>query len=436
MTPKMHTRHLLLSLLFMTFCIQKHGFSQYSTSNSVYQKDIKTVLLYPFAGSLTAPARTLSPPIRQLNDNQPLILEFDDLAADYSQYHVKIKHCTADWEFSVLNEIEYLQDFNDFIINDYEVSQNTKIPYFHYVFKVPEVRISGNYLLVVSKDSDQNEPALVKRFMVYEPFASATTQVIRPQDSEYWRTHQQIDFEVSYGSYSVRSAREEFKIVIRQNYQWSQTIKDLRPMTDNASTQKLFFRFFYNENVMLAGNEFNFFDGRSTYSRGLGIAEIEQGRTDTFWLNTQQKGSRVNFVEQRDYNGQFVIENRQNQNPSFSNDYVWVNFSVASPLLLDKEIYVVGEFNQWQLTEENLLKFNSREAIYEARKLMKLGVYDYRFVVKDIITNNADYTYFSGNFTDTENVYELFIYHQPPTARAEKLIGYQVVNSRGFQNRD
>jgi hypothetical protein len=68
--------------------------------------------------------------------------------------------------------------------------------------------------------------------------------------------------------------------------------------------------------------------------------------------------------------------------------------------------------------------------------MMKLGVYDYRFVVKDIITNKVDYTYFSGNFTDTENVYELFIYHQPPTARAEKLIGYQVVNSRGFQNRD
>ena len=102
--------------------------------------------------------------------------------------------------------------------------------------------------------------------------------------------------------------------------------------------------------MILAGNEFNFFDGRSTYTRGLGIAEVEQGRTDTFWLNTQQKGSKVNFVEQRDYNGQFVIENRENQNPSFSNDYVWVNFSVASPLLLDKEVYVVGEFNQWQLS--------------------------------------------------------------------------------------
>jgi hypothetical protein len=421
----------VLLLLLSVSC-----FSQAETQDAIHDSDIKTVLLYPFSGSLTAPARTLVPPVRQLNDNQPLILEFDDLSADYSQYHVKVKHCTADWEISVLNEIEYLQDFNDFIINDYEVSRNTKVPYFHYVFKVPEVRISGNYLLVLSKDSDRGDPILVKRFMVYEPFASATTEVRRPQDSEYWRTHQQIDFEVSYGNYGVRSAREEFKIIIRQNYQWSQTIKDLRPMTDNASTRKLFFRFFNNENIILAGNEFNFFDGRSTYTRGLGIAEVEQGSTDTFWLNTQQKGSKVNFVEQRDYNGQFIIENRENQNPSFSNDYVWVNFSVASPLLLDKEVYVVGEFNQWQLNEDNLLKYDRQKQIYETRKMMKLGVYDYRFVVKDIITNEVDYTYFSGNFTDTENVYELFIYHQPPTARAEILIGYQVVNSRGFQNRD
>lgn len=412
------------------------GFSQKNTADAVYVSTIKTVLLYPFSGSLTAPARTLQPPIRQLNDNQPLILEFDDLSADYSQYHVKIKHCTADWEISVLNEIEYLQDFNDFIINDYEVSQNTKIPYYHYIFKVPEVKISGNYLLVISKDSDRNEPVLVKRFMVYEPIASATTEVRRPQDSQYWRTHQQLDFEISYGNYGVRSAKEEFKVVIRQNYQWAQTIKNLRPMTDNSATRKLFFRFFNNENVIMAGNEFNFFDGRSTYTRGMGIAEVEQGRTDTFWLNTQQRGGKVNFVEQRDYNGQFVVENRENQNPSFSNDYVWVSFSVASQLLLDKEVYVVGEFNQWQLSEENLLTFNRQDQLYEIRKLMKLGVYDYRFVVKDIITNAIDYTYFSGNFTDTENVYELFIYHQPPTARAEKLIGYQVVNSRGFQNRD
>lgn len=424
----------LLTVLLLLSSIG--GFSQKNTADAVYVSEIKTVLLYPFSGSLTAPARTLQPPIRQLNDNQPLILEFDDLSADYSQYHVKIKHCTADWEISVLNEIEYLQDFNDFIINDYEVSQNTKIPYYHYIFKVPEVKISGNYLLVISKDSDRNEPVLVKRFMVYEPIASAATEVRRPQDSQYWRTHQQLDFEISYGNYGVRSAKEEFKIVIRQNYQWSQTIKNLRPMTDNSATRKLFFRFFNNENVILAGNEFNFFDGRSTYTRGMGIAEVEQGRTDTFWLNTQQQGGKVNFVEQRDYNGQFVVENRENQNPSFSNDYVWVSFSVASQLLLDKEVYVVGEFNQWQLSEENLLTFNRQDQLYEIRKLMKLGVYDYRFVVKDIITNAIDYTHFSGNFTDTENVYELFIYHKPPTARAEKLIGYQVVNSRGFQNRD
>jgi hypothetical protein len=420
-----------LLLLFSISC-----FSQFETKDAIYTPDIKTVLLYPFSGSLTAPARTLTPPIRQLNDNQPLILEFDDLSAEYSQYHVKIKHCTADWEISILNEIEFMEDFNDFIINDYEVSQNTKVPYFHYTFKVPEVRISGNYLLVLSKDSDRGEPILTKRFMVYESFASAIAEIRIPQDSEFWRTHQQVDFEVTYGNYGVRSAKEEFRIFIRQNYQWSQMIKDLRPMTDNASTRKLFFRFFNNENIMLAGNEFNFFDGRSTYTRGLGIAEVEQGSTDTFWLNTQQKGSKVNFVEQRDYNGQFVIENRENQNPSFSNDYVWVNFSVASPLLLDKEVYVVGEFDQWQLNEDNLLKYDRQEQIYETRKLMKLGVYDYRFVVKDIITNQIDYTYFSGNFTDTENVYEIFIYHKPPTARAEKLIGYQVVNSRGFQNRD
>lgn len=421
------------SFIYLLFC-SLNVFSQVNTQDAVYSSEIKTVLLYPFSGSLTAPIRTVSPPIRKLNDNQPIVLEFDDLSTEYAQYHVKIKHCNANWKLSLLNEIEYLNDFNDFIINDYEVSQNTKISYFHYLFKVPEVKLSGNYVLIVSKDNDRSKPVLVKRFMVYEPLTSARMTVVRPQDADLWRTHQQVDFEIDYGNYSVRSAKEEFTVMIRQNYQWSQTISNLRALSDNPAARKLIFRFFENENTIPAGNEYYFFDGRTTYTNGMGVEHVQQGRTDAFWLKTQQKMSRVNFVEQRDYNGQYVIENRENQNPSFSNDYVITNFSVASPLLLDKELFVVGEFNQWQLTDKNKLTYDEKRNIYEGKQLLKLGIYDYKFVVKDIYTDAVDYNYFSGNFTDTENVYELFIYHKPPTARAEKLIGYQVVNSRIAQN--
>ncbi len=112
------------------FLINFVAFSQEKTirfEDYIYEANIKTVLLYPLLGEAHDAARSLSPPVLSLNDSKNLWLEFDDLNADYEQYHVKILHCTYDWKQSVLSEIEYMPEYNDLIINDYQVSSTTSI---------------------------------------------------------------------------------------------------------------------------------------------------------------------------------------------------------------------------------------------------------------------------------------------------------------------
>ena len=38
-----------------------------------------------------------------------------------------------------------------------------------------------------------------------------------------------------------------------------------------------------------------------------------------------------------------------------------------------------------------------------------------------------DMTLTEGNFVNTGNSYEIFVYHKPPSARSELLIGYSLI---------
>lgn len=386
-----------------------------------YQETIRTVELFDINTSPRVP-------ITQLGKSSSLVLEFDDLTAEYRQCHIKIFHCTADWQKSEVNEMDYLDDFNDFIINEYEISRTTKIPYFHYLFQLPNLKISGNYVLVVYADYHLNEPLLSKRFMIYEPLTSAALDVVRPPDNQHWKTHQQLGLQVDYKGYSVRSARNEFKVIIRQNYRWDKQW-NVAPTTDNVSAGTLYFRYFSNENTVGGGNEFRHFDARNAYTRGAGVLKTQQGRnSDEVWLLPQKNRSDLAYVEWQDQNGTFVISNPNGENPAISNDYIWVNFGLKTEEL-ENDVYVLGQFNQWEFAEKNKATYDLEFEGYTARLLLKQGRYDYAFSVKET-DGTANETYFEGNFTDTENAYEVFIYHKPPAARAERLIGYQTINSR------
>lgn len=413
----------------LLFFISVVTMAQQPITDNVLAENLKTVLLYAYNPTASGSAQTLSPPVKSLYDSNPFVLEFDDLNAEYNQYHVKLIHCTSQWQPSDISDLDYLNDFNDFIINQYQISQNTKIQYYHYKFVVPAVKISGNYIVQVFEDYRLSEPIITKRMMVYEPLAQPIARIHTPQDATIWRTHQQLDFEIKYPNYNVRSARQEFKVMVRKNYDWHQLKTDLKPSSDNAASATLFFHFYNNEGVFDGGNEFRYFDIRSTYTRGVGVEFTRQGAFDEVWLRIQGYRGGISFTDQKDYNGMFVIENREKQNPATSCDYVWVNAQFRPSPDDNNELYILGAFNNWQADNASLMEYDASSKLLTKRFLLKQGIYDYLFAARKA-DGSLDYTAYEGNFSDTENSFEIFVYHHPPASRAEKLIGYAVFNSR------
>lgn len=427
-TRTLFMKKALFSLLLLSYLEIFAQTKQIKFEDYTYESNIKTVLLYPLIGDAHDAARTLNPPILPLNDAKNLWLEFDDLNANYEQYHIKILHCTYDWKQSVLSEIEYMPEYNDLIINDYQVSINTKVPYYHYKLEIPKVLLSGNYLLVAWRGRRKDDIVFTKRFMVYESLVNSMGTVRQAQAPQKFKTYQQVDFEINYGGYRLMSPRDELKIVIRQNFRWDKTVRNLKAFSVNESMSKLDFRFFDDENTFPAGNDFRFFDSRSTYNRGQYIDRIVRGKTDEMWISPQRNRSETAYLESNDFDGNFIINNREGTNGEVEADYINMTFGLKSNELADDEkLYVNASFNDWRLDKNNEMAYNNDFGGYVATIQLKQGVYNYNFVSQRA-NAKPDEEYYEGNFGEAQNTYEIFIYHRPVTARAEKLVGYRTID--------
>jgi hypothetical protein len=177
--------------------------------------------LSPALDDPETPTRLLTPPITPLNNPAPLVLEFDDMSGQPEGYRAKIVHCNADWTKSNLNDIEFTFEFNEYPVNTYDQSFSTKVPYTHYRFELPKLKLPGNYVIYVFSDRDR-KLMCSRRFMHYQPRVSITAQARFSQGIEQQFSDQQIDFSVDYKGYQLVAPQTDLKVVIRKNFRWDQ----------------------------------------------------------------------------------------------------------------------------------------------------------------------------------------------------------------------
>ena len=404
------------------------------TIDRIYDPRLQTVLLFPQVGATgnqpaESPALALNPPIISLDEQVPLQLEFDDLTANYRSFRARLIHCNADWQQSVLNDIEFTYEYNDNPITDYQVSINTKVPYYHYRFMVPRVKLPGNYLLVVYDERNRSNILLTRRFFTYQNKIAVSADVRFSNDPSRQFSDQLVNLAISYRGYQVISPQDDFKVVIRQNYRDDRTIQGLRPTNVRAFDQVLDYQLIDLSNTMPGGNEFRFFDTRTILSRANYIDRIDRpADRNIVYVQIDQPRSRGAYIQSDDFNGLFVIDHRETGNGATNADYVETVFTLRIPSLPTGEVYVNGAFNFWQRNDRNRMTFDPTKGLYQASILLKQGVYNYDYVIETADTPpRADEGLIEGNFSGTENDYEVFVYHRPPAARADQLVAYRRV---------
>jgi len=96
----------------------------------------------------------------------------------------------------------------------------------------------------------------------------------------------------------------------------------------------------------------------------------------------------------------------------------------------NKEVYVYGAFNNFNLTEENKMNFDPLTNQYNVKFLLKQGFYNYTFVTKSA-ENLISESEIRGNFSQTENMYTVIVYHKAFGSLFDRVIGVGSIQYTG-----
>jgi len=113
-------------------------------------------------------------------------------------------------------------------------------------------------------------------------------------------------------------------------------------------------------------------------------------------------------------------------------DYMNVNFTFRAPEKNYGDIYLVGAFNNWLIS--NNYKMNRDVDLYSIKLSLKRGIYDYQYVAAVENRNGKisyDWQILEGNSWDTKNEYHIFLYYNDPDLGGyDRIIGYTLVKSK------
>lgn len=365
------------------------------------------------------------PPVADLNERERITISFDELSPEYQRFEYVIRHCDADWKQSSLFEIDYLKGFNNNPIEDYETSMNTLMEYTHYTLQIPNKQVqltqSGNYEVLIYGENDSNNPVAIARFSLLDSKVLIGAQVSANTDIDLNRTHQQVSFSVNYNSLPVRNPQQELKVFVRQNNRTDNQVSGINPtyITGNSV------RYEHNRSLIFeAGNEYRRFEMLSYYHSGMGIDKILRFG-DYYHATLYVDKPRRNYVYDEDQNGIFIIRSDETNRADTEADYMLVHFTFDAngEQLPDGEIYLQGEFTYNSLTPPYRMTFNPETGCYENLQLMKQGYYNYQYVYKPSKGKTGTQPT-EGNFYQTENEYQIYVYHRPFAGRADSLVGF------------
>jgi len=289
----------------------------------VYKKNIGTPQLFVKGDPMTYP-------VIFLQSGKQLELHFDDLSSEFQVYNYKYIHCNANWEPSGLTKQEYLSGFFNGFIEDYEYSFNTLFSYINYSLVFPnqetQFRLSGNYLLLVYANNDEEDLVLSKRFYVVDKKISIKSTIKMATLARFREYKQEVDFTLNHEGYNIQDPYADLKVVISQNRRWDNAIDDLKPIF--VRTPELIYNY-EDENLFDGNNEYRFFDTKDLRYQSMNVdgIQIMERKTHVYILPEEPRSFKRYFFQQ-DLNGRRLIKRDESRDANREADYMLAHFTL------------------------------------------------------------------------------------------------------------
>lgn len=373
-----------------------------------------------------------APAVMELGSDDVIHFSFDEMSHTYHRYTCRITHNNADGTKSELSEIDYLDGFNDFVIESWENSHNTTQLYTHYTFDLPNdevsLKVSGNYSVEVYDDEmDGDIPVLRFEFAVVEPNVTIRASITGDTDTSFNDGEQQLSFVVNHSRCNVISPVNELIPVVYQNRRRDNLVTNIQPtyMTGDEA------EYVHNTSLIFeAGNEYRRFELTDLNLPGMNVEDVIYHDSAYHALLYIDK-PRVSYSSGMDENGRFYINTLEGYGMPIEADYVNVHFAIDMPYRTGGNYYLTGDFCGEMFCKENLMLYDAEAGYYFSSHLLKLGVYNYMYVWLPEGSEKGSLKQTENCFCNTENEYLIYMYHREFGARYDKLVGFLVVGNNG-----
>lgn len=362
--------------------------------------------------------------------------QFDDLFANEANYYFEVIHCDYNWRQTEIPKTDYISGLDNQRIMDYSNSFNTLQIYSHYRISFPnqfltQLRLSGNYMLRIL--NEDREVVFSRKFILYEDHATVTAQVKRSRNLSNIDYKQNLDFAILSNDIVFQTPLQNVKVLLLQNGNFNTAIKNIVPQYTIGN--QLVYKY-DKETQFWGGNEFLYFENKDIRAANNNVGRIGSNNDiyNAYLYTNAARGNQI-YTLYQDVNGNFVVKNINGSNNDIEADYAWVYFTLSAPAFrLNKDIYITGMFNNYSLSPEYKMDYNSDKGVFEKAVMIKQGFTNFQYTVADkkgvIDYENA----IDGNFYQTENEYTILVYYKEATDRYQRVIGKGNANSINIVN--
>ena len=350
-------------------------------------------------------------------------ISFDILSGYEYDLYYQIEHCDFNWEKSQLLKSEYMLGFDDIKIENYSSSFNTYQIYTHYNINFPNsntrFKKSGNYIIKILDEF--GEELFRRKFILFENLSTVQTEIKRSRDIEFIHEKQVVNFEVNPINIQFNNPSKTVKIKVFKNNDLNYSIENIKPQYNLG--KKLIYKY-DSELSFWAENEYLYFENKFVRNTNIKVRGFDLNEIYSNYLYTDIPRKNKKYTYNPDINGGFLFDVNNSSNPEFEADYVNVHFSLKKSETIDNEtkIYIVGDFNNHEISENYVMSYNHRNKFYESVIKLKQGFYNYKYVAVNrdnkIIQGNID-----GNFDETENEYNVIVYYRNYGERYDRVVG-------------